>query len=289
MPGSAGKSPPLVAANARRRPIAAGLCAHIGADLTTASGTPDDLSPSLILVTVARTAGSVPREVGAWMAVSASAITGTVGGGQLEFDAIRRAREALAGAELADDVRYPLGASLGQCCGGVVWLRFERRAALPEPLRTPVALFGGGHVGQQLAHVLAALPFSLHWVDSRDEVFPADLPARVQAEHSDPVQAAVADLAPGSRVVIMSFSHAEDLEIVASALQRRRVHADLPYIGLIGSRSKWAAFRHRLAARGFTQEELDGVVCPIGWAGLSGKQPEVIAVAVAAQLLQTRA
>ncbi|PTT93320.1 xanthine dehydrogenase accessory protein XdhC [Pelomonas sp. HMWF004] len=241
-----------------------------------------------VLVTVARTAGSVPREPGAWMAVTLQGTTGTVGGGQLEFDAIRRAREALSGAELAEEVRYPLGASLGQCCGGVVWLRFERRADLPAPALTPVALFGGGHVGQQLARVLAALPFSLHWVDSRDEVFPTDLPAQVRAEHSNPVQAAVADVQPGARLVIMSFSHAEDLEIVATALKRRRERADLPYIGLIGSKSKWASFRHRLAARGFTEAELDGVVCPIGLPGLAGKQPEVIAVAVAAQLLQSR-
>ncbi len=222
------------------------------------------------------------------MAVTADGITGTVGGGQLEFDAIRRARAALAGAELADEVRYPLGASLGQCCGGVVWLGFERCAASPKQFLTPVALFGGGHVGQQLARVLVALPFSLHWIDSRDEVFPADLPGIVRAEHSDPVQAAVGDLLPGARVVVMSFSHAEDLEIVAAALMRRRERGDLPFIGLIGSKSKWAAFRHRLAARGFTAEELAGVVCPIGISGIPGKQPEMIALAVAAQLLQTR-
>jgi xanthine dehydrogenase accessory factor len=136
--------------------------------------------------------------------------------------------------------------------------------------------------------VLAALPFSLHWIDSRDEVFPPDLPATVHTEHSDPVQAAVASLAPGSRLVIMSFSHAEDLEIVAAALQRQRERGDLPFIGLIGSRSKWAAFRHRLEARGFSAEELAHITCPIGLPGIDGKQPEVIAVAVAAQLLAGR-
>ena len=96
----------------------------------------------------------------------------------------------------------------------------------------------------------------------------------------------MADLAPGSLVVIMSFSHAEDLEVVAACLTRRRVRADLPFIGLIGSKSKWATFRHRLEARGFTAQELAQVTCPIGVPGISGKAPEVIAVAVAAQLLQ---
>jgi xanthine dehydrogenase accessory factor len=108
----------------------------------------------------------------------------------------------------------------------------------------------------------------------------------VACEHSDPVQAAVADLAADSRVLIMSFSHAEDLDVVAACLKRQRERADLPYVGLIGSRTKWAVFRHRLEARGFTESELAHVTCPIGVPGIAGKEPEVIAVAVAAQLLQ---
>jgi xanthine dehydrogenase accessory factor len=151
----------------------------------------------------------------------------------------------------------------------------------------PVALFGGGHVGQAIARQLMVLPFALHWIDSRDEIFPADLQAPLRCEHSDPVQAAVDDLVPGSRVLIMSFSHAEDLEILARCLLRARAHGDLPYIGLIGSRSKWATFRHRLEARGFGETDFARVTCPIGVSGINGKQPEVIAVAVAAQLLQT--
>ena len=109
----------------------------------------------------------------------------------------------------------------------------------------------------------------------------------VDCEHSDPVHAAVATLAPDSRVLIMSFSHAEDLDVVAACLTRQRLQADLPYVGLIGSQTKWATFRHRLEARGFTAQELAHVTCPIGVPGIAGKEPEVIAVAVAAQILQT--
>ena len=247
-----------------------------------------------ILVTVAGAEGSVPREPGAWMAVFADAVVGTIGGGRLEFDAIAAARERLAGATGDSMQRYALGPSLGQCCGGVVHLRFERVGAADAPAlrerlappRAPVALFGGGHVGRAIVDVLIPLPFSVQWIDSRDEVFPAGLPVQVQCEHSDPVQAAVADVAPGARVLIMSFSHAEDLDILAACLKRQRERADLPYIGLIGSKTKWATFRHRLEARGFTEGELAHVTCPIGVPGIAGKQPEVIAVAVAAQLLQ---
>ena len=101
------------------------------------------------------------------------------------------------------------------------------------------------------------------------------------------MQAAVADLALGSRVLIMSFSHAEDLDIVVACLKRLRAQNDLPFVGLIGSKTKWATFRHRLEERGFTAEEIARITCPIGVPGITGKEPEVIAVAVAAQLLQT--
>ena len=253
------------------------------------------------LVTVESTQGSVPREVGAWMALfmGQTPALGTIGGGHLELQAMQEARERLAEHLAGLPARPPLlrqalGPSLGQCCGGVVHLRFECVDAADAPaLRQrlaprlqPVALFGGGHVGHALARVLAPLPFALHWIDSRDEVFPAQVDADTLCEHSDPVQAAVPELAPQSMVLIMSFSHAEDLDVVAACLKRQRERGDLSTIGLIGSKSKWAAFRHRLEARGFGDADLARVTCPIGVPGITGKEPEVIAVAVAAQLLQ---
>lgn len=231
------------------------------------------------------------------MAVFPDGVIGTVGGGHLEFDAIAQARQFAAASGVVGGVhlrRYPLGPSLGQCCGGMVTLRFEWVTAVDapalherlNPAASPVALFGGGHVGKALVRLLGSLPFAVHWIDSRDEIFPADVPPSVRCEHSDPVQAAVADLAPGSQVMIMSFSHAEDLDVVAACLKRQHERGDLSTIGLIGSKSKWAAFRHRLEARGFGDADLARVTCPIGVPGITGKEPEVIAVAVAAQLLQ---
>ena len=93
-------------------------------------------------------------------------------------------------------------------------------------------------------------------------------------------------LPAGSSVLIMSFSHAEDLDVLAACLKRQREQGDLRWLGLIGSKTKWATFRHRLQARGFSEAELAQVTCPIGIAGIAGKQPEVIAISVAAQLLQ---
>ena len=264
------------------------------------------LAAPAVLVRVHSTEGSAPRDAGAWMAVFTDSLLGTIGGGHLEHQAIERARELLAlqpsksgleqGAAAPELMRMALGPSLGQCCGGVVHLSLQRvnaqdAATLCEQLdtpRMPVALFGGGHVGHALAELLARLPVALHWIDSREGIFPDALPAHVVCEHSEPVQGAVASLAPGSRVLIMSFSHAEDLDVLALCLKRQRQRGDLPYIGLIGSQTKWASFRHRLEARGFTTEELAHVTCPIGVPGIEGKEPEVIAVAVAAQLLQAR-
>jgi xanthine dehydrogenase accessory factor len=264
------------------------------------------LAAPAVLVRVHSTEGSAPRDAGAWMAVFTDSLFGTIGGGHLEHQAIERARELLAlqlsksgleqGAAAPELMRMALGPSLGQCCGGVVHLSLQRvnaqdAATLREQLHTPrmpVALFGGGHVGHALAELLARLPVALHWIDSREGIFPDALPAHVVCEHSEPVQGAVASLAPGSRVLIMSFSHAEDLDVLALCLTRQRQRGDLPYIGLIGSQTKWASFRHRLEARGFTSEELAHVTCPIGVPGIEGKEPEVIAVAVAAQLLQAR-
>ena len=250
-----------------------------------------------VLVRVVDCEGSVPREAGTWMAVFSDTLVGTVGGGHLEHTAIAAARAYLSDQsdqKVFGPVRFALGPSLGQCCGGVMHMQYEKASAADvaslamslAPKLAPVALFGGGHVGHALARVLSSLPFALTWIDSRDGVFPLDAASHVVCEHSDPVESAVRGLAPQSCVLIMSFSHAEDLEVVAACLLRHRKQADLPFIGLIGSKTKWATFEHRLLARGFTVDELAHVTSPIGVPGIARKEPEVIAVAVAAQLLQ---
>jgi xanthine dehydrogenase accessory factor len=255
------------------------------------------------------------------MAVFAQTLVNTIGGGHLEFQAVAKARALLArpaqvnapathgtpagngpfaSSPTHEDgaltTRYALGPALGQCCGGVVHLKFERISAADAPALKqrllangqPLALFGGGHVGRALINVLSTLPYNVQWIDSRDEIFPAQLPANVVCEHSDPVHVAVADLPSGASVLIMSFSHAEDLDVVAACLQRQRLQGDLKFVGLIGSKTKWATFQHRLEAKGFTSEELAFIACPIGVSGITGKEPEVIAVSVAAQLLRAR-
>ncbi|MBF6630333.1 MAG: xanthine dehydrogenase accessory protein XdhC [Comamonas sp.] len=250
------------------------------------------------LVEVVATQGSAPRGAGAWMAVQAGQQIGTVGGGHLEWEAARLARDWLRQG-LPGDARLhrlALGPSLGQCCGGAVEMRLSavtthNVGALQQrlqPARTPVALFGAGHVGHALVRVLQPLPFTVQWIDSRDDMFPAVAVPQVQCEHSVPVHDAVRDLPAQSLVLVMSFSHAEDLDIISACLRRQRERGDVPFIGLIGSATKWAVFQRRLVERGFAPEEIAHITCPIGIADVPGKEPQVIAISVAAQLLQLR-
>jgi xanthine dehydrogenase accessory factor len=240
----------------------------------------------VVLVTVLRADGSTPRDAGTKMVVEADAFHGTVGGGHLELEAITHARALLAALDQGGEVPAPasrdfaLGPSLGQCCGGRTTLLFE----VVAPVRWSVAVFGAGHVGRALVKVLAELPCRVHWVDPRPEAFPEALPPRAARVVADPVADAVDDLPPGCDVVVMTHSHQLDYEVVEAAL-RRGQHR---YLGLIGSETKRARFLARLRERGFSDDQLARLTCPIGVPGLHGKLPAEIAVSVAAQLLQDR-
>jgi xanthine dehydrogenase accessory factor len=241
-----------------------------------------------VVIGVDQAQGSAPREAGARLLVADDGtLAGTIGGGHLELQAIAAAREALKRDEpLSIRIeRFALGPSLGQCCGGAVVLRqapldAAALAAWPAPaVRFVLQLHGAGHVGAALVKALADIDCRIHWVDGRDAVFPADRPPHVQPLHSDAPEDEVADAPPGAAVLVMTHSHDLDLRIVQAALQR----SDLGYVGLIGSATKRARFERRLQARGLDTGRL---VCPVGVPGIEGKEPAVIALGVAVQLLQ---
>jgi xanthine dehydrogenase accessory factor len=252
-----------------------------------------------VWVTVVAHRGSVPRHADAWMAVFADACVGTVGGGQLEWQAQREARQRLHAASPVAVLRYPLGPKLDQCCGGEVHLRFERVDAGHIPVLRAhferqrqhwpvVAVFGAGHVGAALVRLLVRLPLRVLWRDARvgSAEFVAPPPPELACQAFDSPDVAVVQLPAGAQVLVLTHSHALDYALVQACLQRQRTQADLCSIGLIGSRSKWASFASRLRAVGWSAQELAGVTCPIGLPGIHGREPEVIAVSVAAQLLQ---
>jgi xanthine dehydrogenase accessory factor len=321
-----------------------------------------------IVVTVASTKGSVPREPGTKIIVTNSTVYGTIGGGHLELQAIGIARDQLAARIPSGESlrRFPLAASLGQCCGGLVnllfeatgeapWLeialalrrdrvlfaivstthetvpankaivtadrvlgdaglldasavtairehlargdgaqlvRFAEHADAPLYFVDPVArndfeivLFGAGHVGRALVRVLADVRCRITWVDSREDEFPRDVPPNAHVICTDAPEAEV-DAAPaGSHFVVMTHSHPIDEAICERILRRD----DFAYFGLIGSLAKRRQFEKRLEQRGTSRARFAAMSCPIGVAGIPGKEPATIAIAVAAELLQAHA
>jgi xanthine dehydrogenase accessory factor len=243
-----------------------------------------------VLVTVVSVRGHAPREAGTKMVVAPDRTWGTVGGGNLEAVAVARARTLLTerGAQpellpmtLSDKVRFQHGV---QCCGGEVTLLLE-----PLPVVPAVAVFGVGHVGLELARILARQDIELHLVDSRPEqLTPERLAVLDDAEaqvhvHHVPVlpELVLAELPPGAHVLVMTHDHAEDAALCDAALRTQHLGS----IGLIGSAGKWARFRRKLADEGHTPEAIERITTPIGLPGITGKDPSTIAVSVAAALL----
>ena len=234
---------------------------------------------SYIEVRVVETRGSVPREAGTRMWVGPSEVRGTIGGGNLEYAALKIAREMLLSGEAARQRRFALGDALGQCCGGNVTLSFARVENIEgDEASFDVVLFGAGHVGKEVARILERLPCRLTWVDARPEQFPAETGARVVIE-DEPIFA-VDDAPAGAFYLVMTHSHALDFEIVERALKR----TDARFVGMIGSETKAAKLRSRLGAHGVDASRL---VSPIGLFK-GGKHPVEVAGSAVAQLLKKR-
>lgn len=234
------------------------------------------------MVVVTAVEGSAPREAGARMLVADGRLAwGTIGGGNLEKLAIEHATALLREARAASETRhYPLGETAGQCCGGRVTLFFE---TFPWR-RSTVAVFGAGHVAQALGGLAPWIQADVLLIDGRDEDEIQPPPPRERPWELRTVDAPEQeiDLIPESALVlVMTHSHALDLAILEAALRR----GTFPYLGLIGSERKWSRFRARLARKGFRDEELARVRCPIGVSRAS-KHPSAIALSTAVELVE---
>lgn len=246
-----------------------------------------------VLVTVTAVRGHAPRNAGTKMVVAGDATWGSIGGGNLEATAIDRARELLAAlaagaspgpetfeAGLNDKAATRHGR---QCCGGQVQVLLE-----PLPAVGAVAVFGLGHVGLELARILARHDLELHLVDSRAEMLAparlaalADAEARVHPHHAVVPELVLGQVPAGTHAFIMTHDHAEDLALCDAALRT----GHLASVGVIGSRAKWTRFRRVLADEGHDEATIGRIRCPIGLDAVPGKSPAAIAVAVAAELL----
>jgi xanthine dehydrogenase accessory factor len=246
-----------------------------------------------VLVTLAAVRGHAPREAGAKMVVAADRTWGTIGGGNLEALAVDRARLLLQdGRRTPETLTVSLSekapSAYGvQCCGGEVTVLLE-----PLPVSPAVAIFGMGHVGLELARILARHDLELHLVDTRPDQLSherlavlADARARIHVHRDVPVlpEIVLPELPPGTHVLIMTHDHAEDAALCDAALRSPALGS----IGLIGSAAKWGRFRQRLAAEGHAPEAIDRITTPIGLDGIRGKDPATIALSVAAALVLT--
>lgn len=243
-----------------------------------------------VLVTVVDVRGHAPRDAGAKMVVAADDTWGSIGGGNLEETAVSRAR-----AMLDEQVAIPEQLTLGltdkartdhgrQCCGGEVTVLLEPLVVVPA-----VAVFGVGHVGLELARILARHDLELHLVDSRsgqltDERLAclADAEARVRVHRSPVPELALGAVPHGTHVLVMTHDHAEDFAVCDAALRCEHLGS----VGLIGSAAKLARFRSGLLVEGHDEQAIARIHSPIGEPGLPGKEPAAIAVSVAAHLLR---
>ena len=142
----------------------------------------------------------------------------------------------------------------------------------------PVLMFGAGHVGRAVARAIDGLPLALSWFDTRPDVAETPGVALVEEVH---VESCVGDAPPGSALLIMTHDHGLDYRLTAAALRSRA-----RFVGLIGSATKRARFLAKLERDGFDAVARERLTCPIGVEGITGKAPAVIAIAVAAQLMQ---
>ena len=307
---------------------------------------------AFVVITIVEVKGSTPRSLGTKMLISTQETWGTIGGGNLEYQAIASAHDGLA--QVAENkphdptplIAYPLGSKLGQCCGGYVrclfeyvpdtlfgapktpeWIRqahsalkdhqpctllteivsgnakksllttatpfqFEATASaitlkeVIEPSRFQITLFGAGHVGKALVHILHPLNCHIRWCDEREAQFPEYSASTVEKICHDAMDDEIRLAPDNSYFLVMTHSHALDYLLTKTILQHaHRTEKGVRFCGLIGSETKRNKFIHRLQQQGVSDHALSYLTCPIGLNTIHDKTPQAIAIAVAAQLM----
>lgn len=235
-----------------------------------------------VIVTVLETKGSSPRDTGTKMVVSMDKIFDTIGGGALEHQSITIARELLNSNQFAIQYTesFNLGKDLKQCCGGVVNVFFE---VFPASNFT-IVIFGAGHIGQSLIKILDEIECQVKWFDSRPELFPDSCSSHIEKSVVTRPEIAVESCKKDSYFLVMTHDHALDQQLCEAILSR----GDSRYCGLIGSSTKGLKFRQRLLKKGYNQQELKRLTCPVGLEKLTSKKPMEIAISISAKLLQLR-
>ena len=236
----------------------------------------------IVVVTLVNLRGSAPQEVGARIIVGAQGLLfGTIGGGKAEAKAIKFCVDLFSKTLDHHFVEWNLQTDVGMTCGGVVGLFFEKVVPLSD---WKIAVFGAGHVSQELIPLLIKLDCDITCVDPRDEWLDK-LPEhfRLKKIVTDDMKSCLQSFHPKTFIISVTMGHAFDLPILTEAL----THFDFPYIGAIGSDSKARVLKNDLKKTGIDQKLIDKLYCPIG-EPIGNNQPFEIAISIIAQLLSIR-
>lgn len=232
------------------------------------------------IATIVECRGSSPQKQGAKMLVRDDQTTlGTLGGGCLEADVVQAAIMALKDHEPRTLSVRLTESDGGLVCGGTVLVYIEPVA--PEPR---LVILGAGHVGKALARLARNTGFHVTVMDDRREFAnEANVPDANELVVRD-FPRACEDMAisEATCIVVATRGHNHDLDAVRSALR-----TDAGYIGLMGSRRKKALLQNALAEQGFSEDDIDRVIIPVG-IEIGSVTPEEIAVSIMAQVIQKR-
>ena len=284
-----------------------------------------DKNGPVVRILILEIKGSTPRGSGTEMYVWADGTHGTIGGGTLEFEAIKSAQGILE-TRKTKLKSYPLGPDLGQCCGGFVKLLTEYydeksvtnlkdkslnvrsisdATEAPKTVKqlikkyktgqisfdhklsgewliekvitekSPIWIWGAGHVGSAILSLLAPMPnLEIFWLDTESRRFPDLDFSNVYKIIYDSPERFIKQAQPDAEHLILTYSHKIDLEICDKILCH-----DFKWVGLIGSKTKFTRFKKKLLSFGHTEEKIDQIQCPIGYKNY-GKHPQQIALGV---------
>ena len=275
-------------------------------------------------VVVISTKGSAPRKENSQMFVTKNNIYGSIGGGQLEYQITSICRARLASLKKFErEVRkFALGPSLGQCCGGSVnalieYFHYSEMAKIKQlqqarnlihelftdrfpyegsqslsldkknffqeqmiETKTDLFIWGAGHTGREIMSSTKSLPLTRYWIDISRERFPNIIDESVNAIWVKDPTRLIRNFPDGGIHLILTHSHALDLAIIQSLLTENRFYK----LGLIGSKTKKARFKTQLIKAGFSLNDIEKIICPIGLPEITGNEPFRIALSVAGQI-----
>ena len=241
------------------------------------------------------TEGSVPRDTGTFMLITSKYLFGSIGGGQLEYSVIQKAKKFLNEKEIINNeiINIPLGPSIGQCCGGYAQVKITKydnglQSLKNEKLKINkldnLYIFGAGHVGQELSSKSVDLDFNVHLIDSRNEYLKIQNEKEIIPIFTTFPWMIVKNLPKKSYYIVLTHSHDYDFKIINEILNLNTFQ----FIGLIGSKTKRKKFSNRLVKLGFNLHLINKIECPVGLKNITSKKPGEIAISIIARLLEYR-